>query len=883
MQTTLGISVSTRNHSAVSTTVKPISETRSGLSFWIGLFVFLVSLAPVCAGQSSETTGNNSTPKLVLRNTHLEGMNGQSLSPDGSLLATQHQEGVIKLWDVQSTGLLRVLKAPLAPQLPEAGFNGWHNFSPDGKHLVSVLYERRGESKYSLQVWEVSTGTLRPVPLGGKFLRFRFTPDSKSLIAWDTTGRLAMWDLISGEIKFDQQVYKQEIDAVALSPDQNLLATSCEKVSDIKIWDLATQQLKTTIRFGVEGSKEMLFSPDGNFLAISEIDCRYPAMTKIYDTRTWKMFKLIDEYNQTIGFSADNQVFATTCVCEDLMLVNMKTGFELLTQQSSGFDRTIKLLESIPAVKLFRAGEIVRATFTGKTVEWNSATGQVTAVTDAKDFSRETDVISSHLFPTRPSNLRLSEFNDSGIQLELSRRNGYPVGIKLDWHTLQPMIASPKGIDPAEQYRIAFGSQYGRGTHSATRFNGTLIGIFDRTGVKKEGDREVHVAKLGLVEDTKGYIFGTETLFSDDESLVVTTSHTDKAAELLAELDKITQEMRKEEAARYEAAQARKAVGQPEKQEKDSDFFDQRNHPSYKTAQALAEQLEALSDTDEQQTISIWDVKTGKRLQTMSGYRGWFADGRFLNDNQVLMAYHAEKSPGDEESKLAVRFWDVRTGKLLHELKREGSLYGFGMIPFPNKEIFVTTRAKDNNIEIELRQLQTGKLQQQFVVSANVTVTENSFSKDGKRLLVSERDKSLLFDVSSGKLLSTWEGDLPYQHTYPFSPDGKMFVGYNVRNQWGGDYHTIQLRNAETGALIGQLMIFADDPYVPLSPDGKPQTSDKPTVFDWLLFTPEGYYTGSEGVEKYFTWQIGERVLPGSAYAKEFNRPVLVKNALQVK
>ncbi len=883
METTLGLLDSTRNRSAVSITIKPTSETRSGLTVLLGLIVLLVSFAAVGVAQSA-ITGDNPSPKLVLRNTHAEGMNGQSLSPDGSLLATQHQEGVIKLWDVQSTGLLRVLKAPLALATPKMQLYGNHAFSPDGKHLVSAWGESGETPKVSMQVWDVASGTLRPVPLGGKFLRFMFTADSQTLIAWDLTGRVVAWNLLSGEIKFDQQAHKREIDAIVLSTDQQTLATSSEEAGDIKVWDLATQRLKTTIRFGVEGGKEMLFSPNDNFLAISVTDCRFPAMTKIYDTQTWKMFKLVDEYNQTIGFSSDSQVFATTCVCEDLMLVNMKTGFELLTQQSRGFEGTLKLLESIPDVKLFRAGEIVHATFTDKTVEWNSATGKVTGVTDAKDFSRETEVISQRLFPTRPSNLHLSDLTNSDLQVETVRSNSHSAAIRLDWQTLQAKLVSPKTPDPVEQHRIAFGSSYGHsGKYSATRFNGKLIGIFDGTGVKKEGDREVHVAKLGLEENTKDSFFGRESLFSEDETLIVTTSHTGKAAEIIAELDKLEEAMRKEEAAQHEAAQARKTAGKKDEKDEADASWDRRQHPSYKTAQALLEQLEALSGTDEQQTISLWDVKTGKRSQTMGGYRGWFADGKFLNDNQVLIAYHVEKTSTDEEPKLVVRFWDVRTGKLLHELKREGPVYGFDLIPFPDKEIFVTTHGKDSKTELELRQLQTGKLQQQFVISANATITENSFSKDGKRLLVSERDKSLLFDVLSGKLLASWEGDLPYRHTYPFSPNGKMFVSYNVPNQWGGAYNTVQLHDAETGQLLGQLMIFMDDPYIPFSPDGKPQISDKPPVFDWLLFMPDGYYVGSEGVEKYFTWQVGERTLPGSAYAKDFHRPDLVRKALQIQ
>jgi hypothetical protein len=51
---------------------------------------------------------------------------------------------------------------------------------------------------------------------------------------------------------------------------------------------------------------------------------------------------------------------------------------------------------------------------------------------------------------------------------------------------------------------------------------------------------------------------------------------------------------------------------------------------------------------------------------------------------------------------------------------------------------------------------------------------------------------------------------------------------------------------------------------------------------EWIAYTPEGYYTGSENAARYIRWRVGDKLLPAEAYAKEFHRPDLVQKALQV-
>ncbi|MEK7833866.1 MAG: hypothetical protein AAB401_22450, partial [Acidobacteriota bacterium] len=134
-----------------SITFSPHIETHSVLFFLLGLFVITASLASVCVAQTPKPDDNPS-PVLVLRNKHAEGMDERTLSPNGSLLATQHRNGVIKIWDAQSTSLLRLLKVPYLVQKPNSEFYGHHAFSPDGKHIASIWYEPVETPKETLLV-----------------------------------------------------------------------------------------------------------------------------------------------------------------------------------------------------------------------------------------------------------------------------------------------------------------------------------------------------------------------------------------------------------------------------------------------------------------------------------------------------------------------------------------------------------------------------------------------------------------------------------------------------------------------------------------------------------------------------------------------------------
>jgi len=72
-------------------------------------------------------------------------VNGLAWSPDGQILASAHQDGRVRLWDIQSRQLLLTISA----------HEGWVRgiaWSPDGRWLASTGEDRRA------RIWDPATG-----------------------------------------------------------------------------------------------------------------------------------------------------------------------------------------------------------------------------------------------------------------------------------------------------------------------------------------------------------------------------------------------------------------------------------------------------------------------------------------------------------------------------------------------------------------------------------------------------------------------------------------------------------------------------------------------------------------------------------------------------
>ena len=146
-------------------------------------------------------------------------VNGVAWSPDGELLATADDDGMIRLWNSHSHAPVRHWKAHEAKAYNVVFFDG-------GRKLASC-----GEEN-TIRLWNAATGE----------------PDG----------------VLEG--------HTEPVEALALSPVENLLASAGE--DDVAItWDLTTRELKNRLSGHKDKLTSLAFSPDGKWLATGGQDC----------------------------------------------------------------------------------------------------------------------------------------------------------------------------------------------------------------------------------------------------------------------------------------------------------------------------------------------------------------------------------------------------------------------------------------------------------------------------------------------------------------------------------------------------------------------------------------------------------------------------------
>ncbi len=110
-------------------------------------------------------------------------------SPDGSLLATGHSDGILRLWDVSGTMIGE--RAKLVEH--RANTRGL-TFSPDGRLLAS------GDNEGEIRLWDVASGAMLLGWVGHEHwvMSLAFSPDGSVLASGSRDGMVKLWDVQSG-------------------------------------------------------------------------------------------------------------------------------------------------------------------------------------------------------------------------------------------------------------------------------------------------------------------------------------------------------------------------------------------------------------------------------------------------------------------------------------------------------------------------------------------------------------------------------------------------------------------------------------------------------------------------------------------------------------
>jgi len=264
--------------------------------------------------------------------------------------------------------------------------------------------------------------------------------------------------------------------------------------------------------------------------------------------------------------------------------------------------------------------------------------------------------------------------------------------------------------------------------------------------------------------------------------------------------------------------------------------------------------------------VSFFDATSGERRDESYGPLAAAADKAFYSPDGKTLATPCASG--------VVRVWDMDTGKLLATL--EGSDRGVPVLTFsPDGNMLAVVNGEDNaNVEDKANVMGKKKLRlwdlkkQELKWERSINqVNDVCFTPDCKMLVVGDHIQSE--QGVEAHFVTAWDLGtankkwcVPGSSAFALSPDGRMVV-----TGTGTASGAFKLLDTTSGKGLVTFMTLSWKEYELAIPK-------------WIVFTPEGYYQGSDDIGDYVQWRIGNEVSLLKEHATTHYRPGLVKKAL---
>jgi WD40 repeat protein len=213
----------------------------------------------------------------------------------GALVAIGLDENV-ELWNLK-TGKRQGLLSSFENELNAVVF------SSDGR-LVAA-----GSDAGMIKVWDVES-QVEIAQFGSskrKCFALAFSPDSKRLASFRKPSLTTVWNLADGSAEVELHT-KGIVNALAFSPDGQLLAAGVVQSNETIIWQIPSGDPVATLRGHVQGVAAIAFSPDGRTLATGSHD----RLVKLWNLATQQEVATfqMDGFVRSLRFSGDGRVLA---------------------------------------------------------------------------------------------------------------------------------------------------------------------------------------------------------------------------------------------------------------------------------------------------------------------------------------------------------------------------------------------------------------------------------------------------------------------------------------------------------------------------------------------------------------------------------------------
>jgi len=192
-----------------------------------------------------------------------------AISPDEQTLVSGRDDGIIEVRQLESCQML---------YRRNGGQRVWSvAFMPDGKSFFSGGSDRAasGSEKYAIRQWDLTTGEVIQTFSGqaqegqaqeghNEDVRsVAVSADGRTLVSGSGDSTIKLWDVASGQLKATLNGHEGAVVSVATSPDGKTIASSSND-NTIRLWDVDKQQLTATLNNGSNGVSSVAFGHSPN-------------------------------------------------------------------------------------------------------------------------------------------------------------------------------------------------------------------------------------------------------------------------------------------------------------------------------------------------------------------------------------------------------------------------------------------------------------------------------------------------------------------------------------------------------------------------------------------------------------------------------------------
>ena len=277
-----------------------------------------------------------------------------AFSPAGRVLASGADDGLVRLWDIQTQRLIFV-------------FEGHSNritsvaFSPDGHMLASASYDR------TVRLWDIQKRSLifafkkhsRPVR------SVAFSPDGRMLASGSDDDTVRLWDIQTQSLVFTFEGHSRRVQSVAFSPDGRMLASASDDRT-IRLWNIQKQSLIFVFEGHSSGVLSVAFSPDGRMLASASDD----DTVRLWDIQKQSLIFAFEGHSSwvnSVAFSPNGRMLASASSDRTVRFWDIQTQSPIFALE--GHTRSVRSVAFSPG-----GGMLASASFDGAIRLWDIQT-----------------------------------------------------------------------------------------------------------------------------------------------------------------------------------------------------------------------------------------------------------------------------------------------------------------------------------------------------------------------------------------------------------------------------------------------------------------------------------------------------------------------------